>query len=210
MKTELLEALAMLEQELLGAAQDEPDPAVRDAWLALFATWRRTGGLGDGATARALAIRSLASLGVPDVPTRGALALLATLSRPGAPEPPASWPEVLATEPHSLALEDRVAIAGALTTLDAQAPRALLGALLVDPSPLVRAAIARGIADRHLPLPDELVADLFDLVHDPLPDVASAATAAILAQRRADLVRRLEGDPTPHVQRALRAAAPSP
>lgn len=209
-KTELLEALAMLEQELLGAAQDEPDPAVRDAWLALFATWRRTGGLGDGATARALAIRSLASLGVPDVPTRGALALLATLSRPGAPEPPASWPEVLATEPHSLALEDRVAIAGALTTLDAQAPRALLGALLVDPSPLVRAAIARGIADRHLPLPDELVADLFDLVHDPLPDVASAATAAILAQRRADLVRRLEGDPTPHVQRALRAAAPSP
>ena len=102
------------------------------------------------------------------------------------------------------AAETRAALARALAALGDGAPRGVLGELAQDPAPIVRIALAQAIAERRLVVSPELVADLFDLVRDPLPEVSAAAVRALVAQGRPEIVQRLESDPTPHVQRAVR------
>jgi len=205
--TATLRALALLERPLLSAARDELDPVVRDATLALLATWWRSGGRGDAAELSELAVAALTATGAPEAPMRGALELLAALPPSGAPQ---TWTAALADRLEVAAPETRAAIARALTSLGDGAPAALIGGLLHDPALIVRVAVTRGIAAHNLQLPDGLVSDLFDLVRDPQPDLSAAAVLAIAAQGRPELLRRLQSDPTPHVRRALREVTGAP
>jgi|GEM_PF-1864520 len=205
--------LALVAEPLLACVEAEADGRARDTWLILLASWRDPA---SAARVRNLALETVVQSDGSE-PLRGALmaltadqGLAATLADPKAKTTREALGAAFARLTKAPAPELRAALARALSALgDAQA-QVTLAELAQDPTPLVRIAVAQAIADAHLVVEPGLIADLFDLVRDPLPDVSVAAVHALVAQDRPELVTRLRSDPTPHVQRALLDRTPAP
>jgi tetratricopeptide (TPR) repeat protein/HEAT repeat protein len=201
--------LERVADRLFAALEVEGDPRVRDAWLEVLAHWQSPKVDRDRVRPMALSVLTASDATTSTAAVRGSLLVLAsdTLGP--------SWAgrggitrDVLTTAlaPYvaSPAPEIRAALARALAAVGDGPAQSLLVQLAQDPVPFVRISVALAIADRKLVVEQGLVAELFDLVHDPLPDVSVAAVHALVAQNRPDLVSRLASDPTPHIQRALR------
>lgn len=202
-------ALEHVADRLLTALESEGDARVRDAWLEVLAHWNSPKVARERVRPLALAVLTASDATAPTAPVRGSLLVLAsdTLGPTWGGQGGITR-EVLTTAlaPYAVspAPEIRAALARALATVGDGPAQSLLVQLAQDPVPFVRIAVAQAIAEQKLAVEQGLVTELFDLVHDPLPDVSVAAVHALVAQGRPDLVSRLASDPTPHIQRALK------